>query len=146
MMCGEYGRPLHFGHSQDAHFGRHGSAQGARHQETATAHRFRVMLPVKPGSSGNDDDSRTRLEVARRVIELHKPAHTSFELRFYWAMFRLGEARLGSDTLIDQGSRDPRLMPPIVLGQGHLLEGYLAPRHPYNIPDRQVLGRNQLGS
>ena len=115
-------------------------------EETATAHRFHVMLPVKPGSSGNDQDSRSRLEVARRVIELHKPAHTSFEVRFYWAMFRLGEARLGKDTLIDQGSRDPRLMPPITLGQGHLLEGYLAPRHPYNIPDRTVLGRDRLGS
>jgi phage tail-like protein len=114
-------------------------------QSTQTAHRFRVLLPVKPGSSGNDEDNRSRLEIARRVIELHKPAHTSFDLQFYWAMFRLGEARLGAETLIDQGSRDPRLMPPLNVGQGHLLEGYLAPRHPYNVPDRQVLGRDRLG-
>ncbi len=114
-------------------------------QSTQTAHRFRVLLPVKPGSSGNDQDNRSRLEIARRVIELHKPAHTSFDLQFYWAMFRLGEARLGSETLIDQGSRDPRLLPPFVVGQGHLLEGYLASRHPYNLPDRQILGRDRLG-
>lgn len=113
-------------------------------QSTQTAHRFRVLLPVKPGSSGNDQDSRSRLEIARRVIELHKPAHTSFDIQFYWAMFRLGEARLGAETLIDQGSRDPRLMPPFVLGQGHLLEGYLAAKHPYNLPDRQILGRDRL--
>lgn len=114
-------------------------------QSTQTAHRFRVLLPVKPGSSGTDEDNRSRLEIARRVIELHKPAHTSFDIQFYWAMFRLGEARLGAETLIDQGSRDPRLMPPLVLGQGHLLEGYLASRHPYNLPDRQILGRDRLG-
>jgi hypothetical protein len=87
------------------------------------AHRFTVMLPMPPGAYARQ---RERLELARRVLELEKPAHTTFDLKFYWALFRLGEVRLGYDTLLDRGSRAPELMGPLVLGQGHLVETYLA--------------------
>lgn len=62
-------------------------------------------------------------------------------MKFFWAMFRLGEVRLGDDTLLDYGSRAPGLLPPMVLGQEHLAESYLAPGHPQDVRERQVVGR-----
>ena len=65
-------------------------------------------------------------------------------MKFYWAMFRVGEVRLGDDTLLDRGSRAPQLLPPMILGQGYLAESYLAPAHPQDVTDRYILGREQL--
>jgi hypothetical protein len=48
-----------------------------------------------------------------------------FEVRFYWDAFRVGEARLGADTLIDLGSRSPLLLRPTVLDHAHLGENVL---------------------
>jgi phage tail-like protein len=110
-----------------------------------TAHRFTVLLPVRADEANQESALRSRLELARRVIDLHKPAHTVFEVKFFWAMFRLGEVRLGFDTVLDRGGRNPALMPAMVLGQGHLLEGVLRGRPPQNQPHRQVLGRDRLG-
>jgi hypothetical protein len=61
-----------------------------------------------------------RLQLARRIVELEKPAHTVFDVRFYWALNRIGEARLGLDTLLDAGSRAPQLLPDAVLGRVYL--------------------------
>jgi phage tail-like protein len=110
-----------------------------------TAHRFTVLLPVRADEAKQEFALRSRLELARRVIDLHKPAHTVFEIKFFWAMFRLGEVRLGFDTILDRGSRNPALMPAMVLGEGHLLEGVLQGRPPQNQLHRQVLGRDRLG-
>ena len=66
-----------------------------------------------------------RRAIAERVVELQKPAHTTFDVKFFWAAFRVGEARLGEDTLLDLGSRDPRLLQPVVLGREHAGESYL---------------------
>ena len=41
-------------------------------------------------------------------------------MRFYWAMNRLGEARLGSDTELGAGSRAPDLIPAAILGRSYL--------------------------
>ena len=49
-----------------------------------------------------------------------------FDVRSYWLAFRVGEARLGKDTLLDLGSRSPDLHPPAVLGSMHLGEGVLS--------------------
>lgn len=89
------------------------------------AHRFSVLLP----SRGPLDDAvqlAQRIDWARRVIRLEKPAHTVFDVRPYWAMFRLGQARLGLDSLLGQGSRAPGLAPPIIVGSGHLGAGRVA--------------------
>jgi hypothetical protein len=109
-----------------------------------TAHRFTVLLPVSTLQASQPAISQQRLDLARRIIELEKPAHTVFDLKFYWAMFRIGEVRLGEDTLLDRGSRSPDLMPNMVLGQGYLAESFLAPRHPQDVADRYILGREPL--
>ncbi|MCP3137357.1 phage tail protein [Pyxidicoccus xibeiensis] len=109
----------------------------------AAAHRFTVVLPVPSGSSAQEQ--RTRQEQALRVVAVEKPAHTVFDVKFYWAMFRVGEARLGVDTLIDLGSRAPELMPAMKLGREYLAESHLAPRPPQDAKDRQILGRDPLG-
>jgi phage tail-like protein len=104
-----------------------------------TAHRFTVLLPVA-GAGPSADAQRMAVDLARRVIELEKPAHTIFDVKFYWGMFRLGEARLGEDTLIDLGGRAPELTTPMTLGSGHLAASYLAPGHPFDVRNRTVLG------
>jgi phage tail-like protein len=109
----------------------------------AAAHRFTVVLPVPVG--GSAQEQRERLERALRIVELEKPAHTVFDVKFYWAMFRVGEARLGVDTLVDLGSRAPELMPAMQLGREYLAEGYLAPSPPQDAKDRRILGRDPLG-
>jgi phage tail-like protein len=108
------------------------------------AHRFTVLLPVDSTEEANSPQQLQRRELARRIIELEKPAHTSFEVKFYWAFFRIGEARLGLDTLMNSGSRAPQLFPPLTLGRDSLGESFLAPGHPYNVADRFVLGRDRL--
>lgn len=108
-----------------------------------TAHRFTVLLPVRRTDSVDADAQQRRRALTERIVNLEKPAHTIFDVKFYWAMFRVGEARLGSDTLIDLGSRAPELMPPMVLGREHLAEAYLAPGHPQNVQERFVVGREQ---
>ena len=89
-------------------------------------------------------EHQRRLALALRLINLEKPAHTIFDAKFYWASFRVGEARLGDDTIVDLGSRAPQFLTPMVLGKGYLSENYLAPGHPYNVTDRQVIGRDRL--
>jgi phage tail-like protein len=81
------------------------------------AHRFAVLLPVAPGEAQDSARLAERRRLASRLIALEKPAHTLFEVRFYFAANRLGEARLGLDTALGQGSRAPELLPPAVLGQ-----------------------------
>jgi hypothetical protein len=90
----------------------------------ASAHRFAVFLPQ--GTLGSADQEK-KLDLARRVVALEKPAHTTFDVKFYWAFFRVGEARLGEDTVVDLGSRSPDLMSPFVLDRNYLGSGWLAP-------------------
>ncbi len=85
----------------------------------ANAHRFSVLLP----SSGPLADAAAlarQVDFARRVVTLAKPAHTAFDVKPYWAMFRIGQARVGLDTLLGIGSRDPALAPRWVMGTGQI--------------------------
>ena len=84
-----------------------------------TAHRFSVLLPVS-GVASDPAELDQRLALARRIVELEKPAHTSFDVRFYWAFNRVGEARLGLDTQLGAGSRAPELIPDAVVGRAYL--------------------------
>jgi phage tail-like protein len=110
-----------------------------------TAHRFTVLLPVPAALAFKPEEHQTRMALAQRIVDLEKPAHTVFDVRFYWAMFRVGEARLQLDTVIDQGSRAPQLLPSLVLGEGFVGASYLATPALEAAPDRHVMGRDALG-
>lgn len=84
-----------------------------------TAHRFSVLLPVDNVQS-DPYMLQTRLALARRIVELEKPAHTVFDVRFYWAFNRVGVARLGLDTQLGAGSRASELIPDAVVGRAYL--------------------------
>lgn len=107
------------------------------------AHRFTVLLPMRASADPDDAEGLNRQSIAERVVNLEKPAHTVFDIKFYWELFRLGEARLGEDTLINLGGRAPQLMTPLTLGRGRLAESYLMARQA-TPADRQVLGRDPL--
>ena len=113
-------------------------------QMQRTAHRFTVLLPVPVSLAFSPAEHQLRMDLSRRIVELEKPAHTVFDVKFYWAIFRIGEARLELDTLIEQGSRAPELMPGLILDQGFVGESYLAPPVPENASDRLILGRDSL--
>jgi phage tail-like protein len=104
------------------------------------AHRFIVLVPMEP-----DMDLETRqqrLEQVKRIVEIEKPAHSYFQVKPYWALFRVGSARLGMDTLPGIGSRYTALL----LGKNALAQSYLAASHPWDVKDRRVLGREEVGS
>jgi hypothetical protein len=109
-----------------------------------TAHRFTVLVPMPKRDVTSAVEHARRRELAKRIADLEKPAHTIFDVKFYWAMFLVGQARLGEDTLLDTGSRAPQLMSPMVLGQGYLSETFIAPSHPQDVADRQIVGRDRL--
>ena len=92
----------------------------------ATAHRFSVLLPAPKDRTGGQAQLNRQRDLAARIVNWEKPAHTVFDVKFYWAMFRVGGARLGYDTLLDIGSRAPDLLSPAVLGQAYLAESFLA--------------------
>ncbi|MEL4178318.1 phage tail protein [Roseateles sp. PN1] len=85
----------------------------------ANAHRFSVLLPSN-GPLADAAALAQQIDFARRVVTLAKPAHTAFDVKPYWAMFRIGQARVGLDTLLGIGSRDPALAPHWVIGTGQI--------------------------
>jgi phage tail-like protein len=90
----------------------------------AAAHRFSVLLPIR--AVGADRAELTReADLARRIVALEKPAHTAFDVRFFFAMNRIGDARVGFDTMLGQGSRAPELLPPAVLGAAYAGESFI---------------------
>lgn len=92
-------------------------------QMAAKAHQFSVLLPWPLSvfdSSGAKLTHDQLRDLARRVVEVQKPVHTVFDVKFFWAAFRIGEARLGDDTLLATGSRVPELIEPAVLGRDYV--------------------------
>jgi len=104
------------------------------------AHRFSVLLPVTSVST-DPATLADKAALARRIVAIEKPAHTAFDVRFYFAMNRIGEARLGLDTSLGQGSRAPELLPPAILGSAYLGESFVGPEGP---PDKDTPGRQRL--
>jgi phage tail-like protein len=110
----------------------------------ATAHQFTVYLPMPLADAQDTQAHKAKFDLARRVVALEKPAHTMFEIKFYWAFFRVGEARLGEDSVLDHGSRAPELMRPVVLGDSYTGSGYLSHEQPCQPRERQFLNPNLL--
>jgi len=100
-----------------------------------TAHRFSVLLPVT-GVTEDPFGLDERLRRARRIADLEKPAHTVFDVRLYWALNRIGEARLGIDTLLNAGSRAPELIPDAVLGRAYIGASFVSGPNPPRDGDR----------
>jgi hypothetical protein len=100
------------------------------------AHRFRVLVPVDIDADAATQ--RQRLDIARRVVEMQKPAHTAFEVLPYWAAFRVGTVRTGLDTVLGRGSR----YSPLLVGDGALAGETVGAAHPEHVPDRRVVGRD----
>jgi len=96
------------------------------------AHRFSILTPQ--GMSPEEE------AMVGRIIDLEKPVHTQFEVRRFWDAFRIGEIRLGLDTVVGPESR----FAPIVLGQDYLAGGYLVPHHPMDVQERLVIDRDPL--
>lgn len=95
------------------------------------AHRFSVLIPA--------DTTPAETAMVKRIAELEKPAHAAFDIRRYWDYFRVGEARLGIDTIAGEAGR----FLPVLLGRGTLGAGYIAP--PLATDERVVLERDALG-
>lgn len=98
------------------------------------AHRFSVLVPSS-GPLAEPAALQRQMAWAERVVRLEKPAHTVFDVRPYWALFRTGHARLGLDTLLGEGSRAPSLAPQLVVDRGHVGASRIA-FAPATPPDR----------
>lgn len=107
------------------------------------AHQFTVLLPTPKSETADSAEYQRRLQLARRIVEQEKPAHTTFTVNFYWAMFRVGEARVGYDTVVDLGSRAPEFMAAMVLGKQHVGESFIGTLQP-QLQDRTTLGETGL--
>lgn len=108
-------------------------AQARESTIAATAHRFSVLVP---------EGLRTEeAAMVQRIVGLEKPAHTVFEVHRYWDLFRVGEARLGSDTVVGDGGR---FVATVLDGQ-YLAQGYLASAAPMDTLERLIADRDRPG-
>jgi hypothetical protein len=98
---------------------------------TDFVHRFSVLIPA--------DTTLAETAMVKRITELEKPAHAAFDIRRYWDYFRVGEARLGIDTIAGEADR----FLPVLLGRQALGAGYIAP--PPDADERLILERAALG-
>ena len=65
-----------------------------------------MLLPVCPDELPDSPAVLERRAIAERVVAVQKPAHTVATVRLYWSAFRVGYARLGTDSALTD--RPPR--------------------------------------
>lgn len=111
--------------------------EGQIYPRENAAHRFSVLIPLT-SVNANADDLAAKMALAQRIVAIEKPAHTVFDVRLFWAMNRLGEARLGHDTLLGAGSRAPELIRPAIIGQAYLGSNFVGG------PQGRVAGRDRV--
>lgn len=104
-----------------------------------SAHRFSVLVPALPDET--EAVLRRRIDRVHAVVLREKPAHTDFEVRLFWDLFRVGVVRVGEDSEVGPGSR----FVPLVLDRGHLAEVFVSEGHPFTEADRWVAGRDRVG-
>ncbi len=97
------------------------------------AHRFSVLVPEP--RDVNEGQLRLYFQRIEQIVELAKPAHTQFDVQVYSGLCRVGVARLGIDTVLEQSARSSGLS----LGAAVLGNTYLDTVYPYNLSDRRVL-------
>ena len=102
------------------------------------AHRFTVLLPTELGEL--PASMAQRKAQVEEIVRREKPAHTEFEVQYFWALFQVGSARLGIDSSIGAGSRFTAL----VLGMNFLGQSFLAESHPWRVVDRTIVARDRL--
>jgi phage tail-like protein len=102
------------------------------------ANRFTVVVPVQLQDSLATQTQR--LNLAQRIAQNEKPAHTDFDVKLYWAAFCAGEARVGMETVVGPSSRFAAM----VLDQNQLAASYLGFVLPWSVRGRMVAGRDQL--
>jgi len=105
---------------------------------SANAHRFSVLVPAVPGEP--ETTRQLRMDKVAALIEREKPAHTEFDVQPFWALFQVGTARVGLDTILGEGSRYTAIQ----LGVTGMSEGTLAFGHPWNVADRAIAGRDRV--
>jgi phage tail-like protein len=98
------------------------------------AHRFAVLVP--------ENLSDAEAAMVDRVVGLEKPAHTAYDVRRYWDYYRVGEARLGTDTVLGEEARFVAL----TVGRDALAQGYLSAASPRNVRGRVISDRDRLGA
>lgn len=111
------------------------SAAGQNGADTiaATAHQFSVLVA--------ETLSAEEAAMVDRIANLEKPAHTAFDVRRFWDGFRVGEARVGIDTVVGASGSFREM----ILGRDYLAEGYLYPAPPMNVPNRLIANRDRIG-
>ncbi len=102
---------------------------GLKADAVERAHQFIVVVPI-----GLSETSQSLLQ---RLLDLEKPAHTAYTIKQYWALFRIGEIRLGIDTVLGQGGQFETFQ----LGETALAEASLGEAFPYNLTNRTVLAQ-----
>jgi phage tail-like protein len=112
-----------------------GASNGQAYQlASQSAHRFTVLVTRQL--------SPQELDMVGRIVELEKPAHTTFAINSSWEFFQVGLAQVGQDTLLGEGYRVTQQP----LGESYLGDTFLDIPYPENVEDRIVLQRNDLGT
>jgi phage tail-like protein len=99
----------------------------------AAAHRFDVLVPA--------DMTATNQAMVQKIVDTTKPAHTWFDVRQYYDLFVVGQARLGQDTELGNAP----VYVPMVTGSNYLAGGYLGYPRPFDLADRIVADRDRVG-
>ncbi len=102
------------------------------------AHRFTVLVPTEPGEL--PQTRQQRMARVETVVRREKPAHTAYDVKLFWALFQVGTARLGYDSLLGESARYVA----VVLGGTYLGQGLLGHGHPWSTTNRQLLGRDRM--
>jgi hypothetical protein len=103
-----------------------------------SAHRATVLVPIRLDDS--DEERAQRLGRVRRVVDVEAPAHTLVEVQPFWAALRVGEARVGLETIVGEGTRYTDM----VLGRGRLAQAVLPGGDTWRLPDRVVVDRDRI--
>jgi len=103
-----------------------------------SAHRATVLVPIRLEDS--DEERARRIGRVSRVVEAERPAHTLVDVQPFWAALRVGEARVGLETIVGEGGRYVDL----ILGRGRLARASVPGGETWRLDDRVVVGRDRV--